>query len=282
MNFTSKAPSSNSSMTLPTPLLKFSTVENESDIVLIVDDNPNNLKVLSATLANADFEVAIATSGESALEQLKHTPVSLILLDVMMPGIDGFETCRRLKSNIETADIPVVFITALSETASKVKGFELGAVDYISKPFEQSEVLARVRTHLQLKKLGQTLEAQNLQLKQINEQLEARVTSRTEALAASNSQLRDTQLQIVQNEKMATLGSLVAGIAHEINNPIGFLNGSVQNAYNYVEDLKGQLALYQQHYPNPVEPVQENAEDIDLSNSKFQLTDIRHRYLEKA
>ena len=244
--------------------------KDQLGLVLIVDDTPNNLKVLSETLADAEFEVAIATSGESALEQLNHTPVSLILLDVMMPGIDGFETCRRLKANPDTADIPVIFITALSDATNKVEGFDLGAVDYISKPFERREVIARVRTHLKLNQLSRALEAQNAQLQQLNQQLEDRVEQRTTALAESSAQLKSTQLQVVQNEKMATLGSLVAGIAHEVNNPIGYLRGSIQNAKDYANDLCEYLAVYQQHQP-PVPAVQESAEDLDV---EFILEDL--------
>lgn len=165
----------------------------DNGIVLIVDDVPNNLKVLSDTLADAGFEVAIATSGESALQQLEHTSVSLILLDVMMPGIDGFETCERIKANPRTQNIPIIFITALSESVNKVTGFELGGVDYITKPFQQSEVLARVRTHLQIYQLSQSLEARNLELQQVNEQLEQRVGERTQELCTSVEALKQTQ-----------------------------------------------------------------------------------------
>lgn len=125
--------------------------------VLIVDDNPTNLEVLSETLTGAGFEVAVAVDGETALEQVSYQKPELILLDIMMPGIDGFETCRRLKSAPETKDIPVIFTTALSDTEKKVEGLALGAVDYITKPFYREEVLARVRIHLKLYNLTSTL-----------------------------------------------------------------------------------------------------------------------------
>ena len=120
------------------------TQSTESRIILIVDDTPTNLEVLSESLSIAGFEVAVAIDGESAIEQTEYNPPELILLDVMMPGIDGFETCRRLKANPLTRDIPVIFMTALNDTVQKVKGFSLGAVDYITKPFQKDEVLARV------------------------------------------------------------------------------------------------------------------------------------------
>ncbi|NEU73677.1 response regulator [Hassallia byssoidea VB512170] len=169
------------------------TTLSENSIILIVDDVPNNLKVLSDTLANANFEVAIATSGEGALQQLQHTPVSLILLDVMMPGMNGFETCQQIKANPTTRDIPIIFVTALTDAVNKVTGFELGGVDYITKPFQQSEVLARVRTHLAIHQLSQSLEARNLELQQLNEQLEQRVAKRTQELFTSVEAFKQTQ-----------------------------------------------------------------------------------------
>ena len=126
--------------------------------ILIVDDTPTNLEILVDFFAGQGFEVFVAMDGESALEQISHARPDLILLDVMMPGIDGFETCRRLKANSEMADIPVIFMTALTETVDKVRGFTVGAVDYVTKPIQHEEVLARVTTHLKLRRLQQHLE----------------------------------------------------------------------------------------------------------------------------
>lgn len=132
--------------------------------VLVVDDNPTNLSVLVNLLRDVGLRVLVATDGESAIEQIEYIKPDLILLDVMMPGIDGFETCQRLKANVETAKIPIIFMTALSETVDKVRGLSLGAVDYITKPFEHEEVLVRIRTHLMLAKQRQTIELQNIEL----------------------------------------------------------------------------------------------------------------------
>lgn len=126
--------------------------------LLLVDDVPANLGVLLDVLGTAGYDVRVAESGERALQQMQRTRPDLVLLDVMMPGLDGLETCRRLKAEAAWADVPVIFMTALTDVIDKVKGFEAGAVDYITKPLHPQEVLARVKAHLQLRELRQTLE----------------------------------------------------------------------------------------------------------------------------
>ena len=126
-----------------------------SKIILIVDDKTNNLQLLSKYLKNANYKVFIAQNGKKAIETAKVIQPDLILLDVMMPEINGFDVCCHLKNDLKTKDIPIIFMTALAETKSKVQGFELGAVDYVTKPFEEQELLARVKTHLSLNHLYQ-------------------------------------------------------------------------------------------------------------------------------
>ncbi|MBW4569858.1 MAG: response regulator [Tolypothrix carrinoi HA7290-LM1] len=138
----------------------------EKGVILIVDDTPTNLEILFDFLADARFTVLVAEDGESAIARAEYAPPDLILLDILMPGMDGFETCRRLKDNELTKDIPVIFMTALSETVDKVKGLNLGAVDYITKPLQHEEVLARIELHLRLRNLTKTLQEQNLQIRE--------------------------------------------------------------------------------------------------------------------
>lgn len=213
----------------------------EQALILIVDDNPTNIKVMYEVLEEAGFRVLIAKNGESALAKLQAVTPDLILLDVMMPGIDGFETCRRLKANLATQDIPVIFMTALSEVDEKVKAFALGAVDYITKPFQQAEVLARVNLHLKLRHLTQKLK---------------------ELVTETVSDLNESQLHLLQSEKMSALGQLVAGVAHEINNPVCFINGNLIHAEKYVQDLIAHLRLYQQEASQI--DIENHAEAIDL------------------
>lgn len=140
--------------------------ESTPPCILIVDDVPANLGVLLDVLDTAGYAVLVAESGEGALSQLAYAQPDIILLDVTMPGMDGYETCRRLKADARWRDTPVFFLTSLNEPVDKVRGFEAGAVDYITKPLHAEEVLARVRTHLQLRALRRELEERNALLQE--------------------------------------------------------------------------------------------------------------------
>ena len=142
----------------------------QKSLVLVVDDEPINLQVLEKMLTSAGFDVVTAGSGPECREKVRICSPDIILLDVMMPGENGFETCVELKRDTACRDIPLIFVSALSDVANKVRGLELGAVDYVSKPFEKSEVLARIRVHLKLKRAMRALiEEQTAKLRTLSE-----------------------------------------------------------------------------------------------------------------
>lgn len=160
------------------------SLERNAGDIVIVDDNPSNLRVLSAMLEGAGYKVRPALSGELALRSVAASPPDLILLDIRMPEMDGYETCRRLKADPRISDVPVVFISALSETEDKVTAFQAGGIDYVTKPFQSEEVLARVRTHLQLHRMQR--------------HLETLVEDRTQALRERERQYRLMLVQTIQ------------------------------------------------------------------------------------
>jgi len=133
-------------------------VEQRQETLLLVDDNPNNLQVLYQTLEGKGYKLLLAKNGIDAISIAKKVHPELILLDIMMPGMDGYEVCKSIKSEASLADISIIFLSALDDVKDKVKGFAAGAVDYIAKPFQADEVIARVETHVKIKQLEQSLE----------------------------------------------------------------------------------------------------------------------------
>ncbi len=166
-------------------------------LVLVVDDTPANIDILLEGLGSEPYEVAVAIDGEAALEFVADTVPDLVLLDVMMPGIDGYEVCKQLKENPATAKVPVIFLTALDKVENKSAGFERGGVDYVTKPFEIVEVRARVRTHLELSLSRDALSQQN-------EILEIKVKERTKELLQAHEMLKETQLETIMRLGLAT------------------------------------------------------------------------------
>ncbi|WP_204104813.1 MULTISPECIES: response regulator [Spirulina sp. CCY15215] len=221
------------------------TDSDQADI-LIVDDTPDNIRLLSTMLSKRGYRVRPAINGKMAILAAKALEPDLILLDINMPEMNGYEVCQHLKANEKTKAIPVIFLSALDHVEDKVKAFEVGGIDYITKPFQFAEVLVRIENQLTIRKLQKTLQKQNNRLKQV-------------------------MTQLVQNEKMAGLGQLVAGIAHEINNPISFIYGNLKPASEYIQDICDLLELYQQEYPQPKENIQETIEEMDLDFIKADL-----------
>lgn len=193
------------------------TTANRGNI-LVVDDTPANLRLLAGILNGKGYKVRPVPNGELALSAARGMPPDLILLDIMMPEMDGYEVCKQIKADPRTRDIPVIFISAIDDVLDKVKAFDVGGVDYITKPFQMEEVLVRVETHLAMCQLQNKLRQKN------------------EELTVTLAQLQETQNQLVQSEKMAALGQLIAGIAHEINTPLGAIRSSIGNITNFFEN----------------------------------------------
>jgi DNA-binding response OmpR family regulator/DNA-binding CsgD family transcriptional regulator len=280
-------------------------------IVLLVDDNPANLHLLVETLIQENYRVLVAESGESALARVRYAQPDIILLDVVMPGISGFETCRRLKANPATSAIPILFLSALDDTVDKVEGLQVGGVDYITKPVQVIEVLARMRTHLLLRQSQQ-------RLARYNEDLEERVTVRTaqlqtelerrkqheaeiqkllEILTTQSDQLRRLTTFLIQNHQQQR-----AHVAHNMTTHIrqrlqqvtqqltilGALAGTIENStarYQVTTQLQQlsadisalaadlQLATAELQQPSP-------AAQCALNNPLLKLTAREHEVLQ--
>ncbi|MCE5217099.1 response regulator, partial [bacterium] len=168
--------------------------------LLIVDDTPANLQVLAAMLKGQGFTVRPVPSGELALRAAESEPPDLILLDIMMPEMNGYEVCERLKDNDDLRDIPVIFISALSDTSDKVKAFEVGGLDYVTKPFQFEEVRARVGAHLKLRRLQVEAAEHHRQLEQSYEQLR------------ELEELRDSLMHMIVHDLRTPLTSIITGL----------------------------------------------------------------------
>ncbi|MEL6928432.1 MAG: response regulator [Cyanobacteria bacterium J06600_6] len=264
---------------LSTPADSFLTA---SATILIVDDTPNNLQVLFSYLETAGFRVLLAEDSESALQIAQSQSPDLILLDVLMPGVDGFATCRQLKSQTATKDIPVIFLTALSDTVNKVQGFKLGGVDYITKPIQQEEVLVRIQTHLHLRNMGRALVAQNRELTKALD-FEASVRRITEKIRDS---LDETYCLRVATKELATVLNLsgcqielydesqkTATIAHEYNVSLPLCQGETRQVDEFPELYQ---QLLQKSYLQLVEPIpQFNPSGIQVTRLACPIFDDR-------
>ncbi|MES2149147.1 MAG: hybrid sensor histidine kinase/response regulator [Pseudomonadota bacterium] len=192
--------------------------------VLVVEDTPASLKLLADLLGNAGYAVRQAPDGELALWSAQSRPPELILLDVRMPGIDGLEVCRRLKQSPTLCDIPVIFLSAQYDTDDKVRGFQAGAVDFIGKPYQAEEVLARTRAHIGLARSQLALSGANAEL------------------TATLAQLRSARDELLRSERLAALGAMVAGVAHELNTPIGNSVLAASTLEERARDFAGRVA----------------------------------------
>ena len=222
-------------------------------MILLVDDNPNNLSMLVDGLSTYGFELSVAPDGETALEQSQLYPPDLILLDVMMPGIDGFETCQRIKEHEKTKDIPVIFMTALSDTNSRVKGFSVGAVDFVTKPLQLEEVVARVSIHLKIRTLQIQLEETISNLRQEVAERQRAEDAARQAMVFTQKANKQMQMDLaaaarVQHALLPESSPVIPGVSFAwVYRPCAQLAGDSLNVFQlddrhvgmYVLDVSG-------------------------------------------
>lgn len=223
--------------------------------ILIVDDIPDNIRFLSSFLLEQGYQVRKAINAQMASIAIRTLHPDLILLDVNLPDVNGYEICRQLKADPTVCHIPIIFLSAGNDAIDKVKAFQQGAADYITKPFYLEEVLVRIQTQLTIQGLQRELKTQNKQLIHALENLKV------------------AQANLVQQEKMATLRKVVAGVAHEINNPLSFIACNVKPAQEYITHLLTLIKLYQQKYPDSDDAIQALLEEIDLD---FMTSDLKN------
>ncbi|MDB9373155.1 hybrid sensor histidine kinase/response regulator [Nodularia sphaerocarpa] len=222
--------------------------------ILIVDDKLENIRFLSDFLSKHNYQVRKAINGQAALTSVKSLPPDLILLDINMPGMGGYEVCQHLKNYPETAEIPVIFLSAGNEINDKILAFEAGGIDYITKPFNLEEILVRVQTQLKVQQLQQNLRDRNQEIQSML------------------LELQKTEAALIQKEKLVNASQITAGISHEINNPLSFILGNLKPASEYSENLITLIALYQNAFPDATPEIQNFIEYIDLD---FLVTDFR-------
>ncbi len=237
-------------------------------VILIIDDNPININLLTHILVRRGYEIRSANGGPHALAVIRDDLPDLILLDIMMPEMDGYEVCAQLKAAEQTRDIPIIFISALDATKDKIKGFNVGGVDYITKPFQFAEVLARVQTHLTLRSMQRTLQDQNIKLEQ-----EIRERVRAE------EQLRQYAADL--ETRNAELDAFAHNVAHDLKNPLtalittGYL---LENNYNKLS--KENLNLYARMIVNNGRMMNNIIDELLLLSSVREIDEIETQPLD--
>lgn len=229
--------------------------------ILVVDDNPINLKLMDYTLSAAGYNVKMEANGLNVIQKVNDIMPNLILLDIMLPDISGFEICEQLQADPRTQSIPIIFMTALADTMDKVKGLSLGAVDYITKPFQKEELLARVRTHLHLQSLITSLERQNQELRQLtqrNEDLEQRVAERTAELQAA----------LEKEKELSQLKSrFITMASHEFRTPLAIISSSSGILQKFSDRLSAERKeQHLQTIQNTIKHITQMLDDVLMIN----------------
>jgi two-component system, NtrC family, sensor kinase len=214
--------------------------------ILVVEDDSTTRLFLKRDLQLEGYQVVVAKDGAEGLLQAQQLQPNLIICDWVMPLMDGVEVCRQVKANPQLATTFFILLTSREAIADRVAGLDAGADEFLSKPIDPKELQARVRAGLRQYQLTQ-------ELSQANQQL-----------SLAMQELQQTQTRLIQSEKMSSLGQMVAGMAHEINNPVTFIYGNLSHASIYIQNLLDLVSLYQKHYPNPDAEIKQQATIIDL------------------
>ena len=237
--------------------------ESEPFRILAVDDSPIELKTLVTILSRKGYHVTEAVNGSAAVEHFYASPPDLVLLDVELPDMDGFEVCRQIKAHKEAADVPVLFLTAHSDRHLLLKGFEVGGVDYITKPYSMEEVLVRIRTQAQLRLMMRTVKHQNDNLEHL---------------------LEDRTKSLIRAERQAAFGQLVQGIVHNIKNPLTGIWGNLQLLERSLDKMQQDIAGQESIRCEDLHPLVERwvRYTQTIAKSSQRINDMVHSLMRKS
>ncbi|MCC5896946.1 MAG: response regulator [Phormidium sp. BM_Day4_Bin.17] len=214
--------------------------------ILVIEDDPTTRLLLKRTLEREGYNITLAEDGVQGMDKALAISPALIISDWVMPELDGMELCRQVRSHPDLSGVFVILLSSRETVADRVQGLDAGADEFLSKPIDPNELRARVRAGLRQYQLNHQLKAANYDL------------------MLTLQQLKQAQAQLIQSEKMSSLGQMVAGIAHEINNPINFIEGNLSFAQDYIQDLLNIIHLYQKYFPDVPEDLGMLLEDTDI------------------
>jgi len=240
-----------------------STMNQRMARILCVDDEPLNLSLLGAMLSPRGYDVVSAVNGPEALEKIQAERIDICLLDVMMPGMDGFEVCRRIKSDDLHRNIPVVMITSYADMENRIRGIEAGAEDFISKPFDSAEVLARIKMLLHVKSLNDRLNSAYHDMAELNQSLEVRIVQAVD-------DLRRKDRMLIMQDRLAVMGEMINYIAHQWRQPLNTLGLIIQQLPIFYKSGEISEEMLEENVGNSMELIQHMSRTIEDFRNFFK------------